>query len=111
MADGIVTLSDATFDETIGGADTPGPRRLLGRVVRSVQDDRPGARGDRQASTAGKLTDRQAQRRRQPEHRAPLRRDEHPDAARVHATARCKKRLVGAKGKAQLLEDLAEFIA
>ena len=29
-----------------------GARRLLGRVVRAVQDDRPGPRGDRRASTA-----------------------------------------------------------
>ncbi len=44
----ILTLSDATFDETIAGSDTPVARRLLGRVVRSVQDDRPDARRDRQ---------------------------------------------------------------
>ena len=33
VADDIVTLSDATFDETVGGAEHAGARRLLGRVV------------------------------------------------------------------------------
>ena len=36
-----------TFDETVGGAGHARARRLLGRVVRSVQDDRPDARRDR----------------------------------------------------------------
>ena len=47
MAEGIITLTDATFDETIGAADRARHRRLLGRVVRPVQDDRPDPRRDR----------------------------------------------------------------
>ena len=89
----------------------PGARRLLGRVVRPVPDDRPDARGDRRRAR-GQAADRQAQRRRQPRHGDALQRDEHPDAARVPAPAtRQVKRLVGAKGKGQLLQDLAEFVA
>ena len=41
------TLTDTTFDEEIAGSDRARPRRLLGRVVRPVQDDRPDPRRDR----------------------------------------------------------------
>ena len=105
----ILTLSDATFDETVGGADTPVARRLLGRVVRAVQDDRPGARGDRRPSTTASSPI------------AKLNVDDNPDTARrfdvmsiptllVFQDGEPVKRLVGAKGKGQLLQDLAEFI-
>ena len=82
MADDILTLSDATFDETVGGSDTPvlvdfwaewcGPCKMIAPTLDEIADEQR-----RQAHH------RQAQRRRQPRHRAALRRDEHPDAARV----------------------------
>ena len=109
MADDIVTLSDATFDETVGGVRHARARRLLGRVVRSVQDDRPDARGDRQRARAASSQI------------AKLNVDDNPDTARrfdvmsiptllVFKDGEPVKRLVGAKGKGQLLQDLAEFI-
>ena len=52
MADGIITLTTATFDETVHGCDNAGRRRLLGRVVRAVQDDRPDPRRDRRRASA-----------------------------------------------------------
>ena len=109
MADGIATLSDATFDEEIGAADRAGPRRLLGRVVRSVQDDRPDPRGDRRPSTTASCTI------------AKLNVDDNPDIARrfevmsiptliVFKDGQEAKRIVGAKGKGQLLQELGEFL-
>ena len=47
-------------------------------MVRPVQDDLPGARGDRRGA-GGQAPDRQAEHRRQPGRDPPLRRDEHPD--------------------------------
>ena len=85
-------------------------RRLLGRVVRAVQDDRPDARGDR-LRAQGQAPDRQAQRRRQPAHGAALQRHEHPDADGVQRGRAWSSGWSGAKGKGQLLQDLAEFIA
>ena len=56
--------------------------RLLGRVVRALQDDRPDPRRDRHRA-GRQAAHRQAQRRRQPRHRPALRRDEHPDDDRL----------------------------
>ena len=96
-----MTLSDATFDESVGSADTPS-RRLLGGVVRPVQDDRTGPRRDLGAHSATLQI-------------AKLNVDDNPSIARrydvmsiptllVFRDGEVKKRLVGAKGKAQLLE-------
>ena len=108
MADGILTLSDSTFDESVGGADTPvivdfwaewcGPCKMIAPILEDIAKDHEG----------------QLQI-------AKLNVDDNPDIARrydvmsiptllVFADGEVKKRLVGAKGKAQLLEELAEFI-
>ena len=91
---------------TIGALDEPVARRLLGRVVRAVQDDRPDPRRDRRRARR-QAPDRQAQRRRQPRHRPALRRDEHPDADRVQGRRAARSGSIGAKGKGQLLEELS----
>ncbi len=108
MAEGILTLSDATFDETIGGADTPvlvdfwaewcGPCKMIAPVLEDIASEQ-----------VGRLTI------------AKLNVDENPDTARryeifsiptllVFKGGEVQKRLVGAKGKSQLLQDLAEFV-
>ena len=108
MSDGIVTLSDATFDESIGGAETAvlvdfwaewcGPCKMIAPVLEAIAKEHPGRIQI-----------------------AKLNVDDNPNVARrydvmsiptllVFADGEVKKRLVGAKGKAQLLEELAEFI-
>jgi thioredoxin 1 len=109
VADDILTLSDATFDESIGAADGPvivdfwaewcGPCKMIAPVLEDIASEH---RGRIQV--------------------AKLNVDDNPNVARrfdvmsiptllVFADGDVKKRLVGAKGKAQLLEELAEFIA
>ena len=108
MSDGILTLSDATFDESVGGADTPlivdfwaewcGPCKMITPVLEDIAKEHEGTLQV-----------------------AKLNVDDNPNIARrydvmsiptllVFADGEVKKRLVGAKGKAQLLEELAEFI-
>jgi thioredoxin reductase (NADPH) len=108
----IVTVSDATFDETIGGADTPvlvdfwaewcGPCQMIAPTLEEIA-----------AEHEGKLKI------------AKLNVDENPNTAmrfnvmsiptllvfQPGDTSKEARRLVGAKGKAQLLQDLAEFVA
>jgi thioredoxin 1 len=109
VADDILTLSDATFDETIGASSTPvlvdfwaewcGPCKMIAPTLAEIATEQ-----------RGKLTV------------AKLNVDENPDVARrfevmsiptllVFEDGKQVKRLVGAKGKGQLLQDLAEFIA
>jgi thioredoxin 1 len=109
MADGILTLSDATFDETIAASDTAvivdfwaewcGPCKMIAPILEEIAKEHSGS------LTVAKINT-----------------DDHPDAARrfdvlsiptliVFQDGEPKKRLVGAKGKAQLLQELAEFIA
>ena len=109
VADDILTLSDATFDETIAGADTPvlvdfwaewcGPCKMIAPTLAEIASEQE-----------GKLAI------------AKLNVDDNPDTARrfdvmsiptllVFKDGQQVKRLVGAKGKGQLLQDLAEFIA
>ena len=108
MADDILTLSDATFDETLAGSDTPvlvdfwaewcGPCKMIAPTLAEIATEQRGK------LTVGKLNV-----------------DDNPDTARrydvmsiptllVFKDGQQVKRLVGAKGKGQLLQDLAEFI-
>jgi thioredoxin 1 len=109
VSDDIVTLSDATFDETVSGSDTPvlvdfwaewcGPCKMIAPTLAEIAAEQSGK------LTIGKLNV-----------------DDNPDTARrfdvmsiptllVFKDGKQVKRLVGAKGKGQLLQDLAEFIA
>jgi thioredoxin 1 len=109
VADDILTLSDATFDEAVAGADTPvlvdfwaewcGPCKMIAPTLAEIASEQKGK------LTIGKLNV-----------------DDNPDTARrfdvmsiptllVFKDGQQVKRLVGAKGKGQLLQDLAEFIA
>ncbi|HEY3831348.1 MAG TPA: thioredoxin [Acidimicrobiia bacterium] len=109
MADGIMTLSDATFDESVGGSDAAvivdfwaewcGPCKMIAPVLEDIAKEQ-----------AGKLSV------------AKLNVDDNPETARrfevlsiptliVFKDGQPAKRLVGAKGKAQLLQELSEFIA
>ncbi len=108
MADGIVTLTSSTFDEAIGGASTPivvdfwaewcGPCKMIAPILSEIATEH-----------AGKITI------------AKLNVDEHGDIAQRYGVmsiptllvfdgGEMKKRLVGAKGKGQLLQDLGEFL-
>ncbi len=109
MADGILTLNDATFDEGVGAADTAvvvdfwaewcGPCKMIAPVLEDIAKEH-----------AGKIAI------------AKLNVDDNPETARrfevlsiptliVFKDGQQAKRLVGAKGKAQLLQELSEFIA
>ncbi len=109
MADnGILTLSDQTFDESVGAASNPvlvdfwaewcGPCKMIAPVLEDIAREHP------QSITIAKLNV-----------------DDNPDVTRrfdvmsiptliVFQDGAPKKRLVGAKGKAQLLQELAEFL-
>ena len=109
MSDGILTLTDATFDESVGAASTPivvdfwaewcGPCKMIAPVLEDIAKEHEGRIQI-----------------------AKLNVDDNPNVARryevmsiptllVIADGEVKKRLVGAKGKPQLLEELSEFIA
>ena len=109
MAEGISTLTDTIFDEEIGGASEPvivdfwaewcGPCKMIAPILEEIATEQ-----------AGKLRV------------AKLNVDDNPDAARryevmsiptliVFRDGQPVKRLIGAKGKGQLLQELSEFIA
>jgi thioredoxin 1 len=108
MAEGITTLTDATFDEEIAASTEPvvvdfwaewcGPCKMIAPVLEEIA-----------AEHAGKVKV------------AKLNIDEHPGAARrfdvmsiptliVFQDGQPAKRLVGAKPKGALLEELSDFI-
>jgi thioredoxin 1 len=108
MAASISTLTDTTFDETIGAAAEPvivdfwaewcGPCKMIAPILDEIAGEH-----------AGKLSV------------AKLNVDENPDIARrfdvmsiptliVFKDGTAQKRLVGAKGKGQLLAELDEFL-
>ena len=108
MSADILTVSDATFDETVVGSDTPvvvdfwaewcGPCKMIAPTLEEIASE-----------NKGKISI------------AKLNVDDNPETARrfdvmsiptliVFQNGEAKKRLVGAKGKGQLLQDLAEFI-
>ena len=105
---GIVNLSTATFDETVAGSDKPvlvdfwaewcGPCKMIAPILEELADEHE-----------GKVTI------------AKLNVDDNPDLAMrfnvmsiptllVFQDGEVQKRLVGAKGKAQLLQELDEFL-
>lgn len=108
MAENTFTISDATFDEEIGASSEPvivdfwaewcGPCKMIAPVLEEIA-----------AEQAGKVRV------------AKLNVDDNPDAARrydvmsiptliIFKDGEPQKRLVGAKGKGQLLEELAEYL-
>jgi thioredoxin 1 len=108
MADGIITLTSNSFDETVKSSSTPilvdfwaewcGPCKAIAPVLKELSTE-----------LAGKVTI------------AKLDVDAHGDIAQrfnvmsiptllIFNNGEVQKRLVGAKGKGQLLQELAEFL-
>jgi len=108
MGDNTTQLTDATFDEAIGGADVPilvdfwaewcGPCKMVAPILDEIAGEQ-----------VGKITI------------AKLNVDDNPDAARrfdvmsiptmiLFKDGEPKKKIIGAKGKGQLLEELSEFL-
>ena len=108
MADNFTVLTDSTFDEEVGSSDVPlvvdfwaewcGPCRKVAPVLEDIATEK-----------AGKIRF------------AKLDVDEAPGVAQrynvmsiptliVFQDGVAKKRIVGAKGKAQLLEEFGEFL-
>ena len=109
MAEGISTLTDATFDEEIGSASEAvivdfwaewcGPCKMIAPILEEIATEQ-----------VGKVRV------------AKLNVNDNPDAARryevmsiptliVFQDGQPVRRLIGAKGKGQLLQELSEFIA
>jgi thioredoxin 1 len=108
MADGLVTLTTSTFDETVGGASTPvvvdlwaewcGPCKVIAPILAEIA-----------AEQTGRVTI------------AKLNVDDHPEIAQrfgvmsiptllIFSNGELVKKIVGAKGKNQLMQELEEFL-
>lgn len=108
MADGLVDLTSSTFDETIGASPVPvlvdfwaewcGPCKMIAPILGEIAKEQQGK------LTVGKLNV-----------------DDHGDIAMrfnvmsiptllVFQGGELRKRMVGAKGKGQLLQELEEFL-
>jgi thioredoxin 1 len=108
MAEGITDFDDNTFDEHVNGADLPvivdfwaewcGPCRMVAPILEQIASENEGK------LVVGKLNV-----------------DDNPNIARryeimsiptilIFKEGVLKKRLIGAKGKGQLMEELAEFV-
>lgn len=109
MAESLMTLTSATFDETIGSSSVPvvvdfwaewcGPCKMITPILNEIASEQQ-----------GKITI------------AKLNVDEHGDIAMrfnvmsiptllVFQNGELRKRMVGAKGKGQLLQELEEFLS
>jgi thioredoxin 1 len=107
MADGITDLTDATFDEEINGAAGPvvvdfwaewcGPCKMIAPVLEEIAAEHDGLRITK------------------------LNVDDNPEAARRYGVMSIPtmivfqdgaeaKRLIGAKGKGQMVQELSEFL-
>ena len=108
MADGIVTLTTSTFDETVASSEVPivvdfwaewcGPCKMIAPILADIATEHAGR------ITIGKLNV-----------------DENPDLAMrfnvmsiptliVFDKGQVAKRMVGAKGKGALVQELQEFL-